>query len=76
MLMLKYNPLLDYITDRRKNYMDIRNYCVECDMPRPCYCDLRDIGNRKWCGECKVTRPCECDIIAHQYTNNKPCDTE
>lgn len=34
--------------------MDVRNYCVECDVPRPCYCDdakeiLADMDKRKNC---------------------------
>lgn len=25
-------------TDERDRFMDTRNYCIECDKPKPCEC--------------------------------------
>lgn len=37
--MSEFN-LNDYISDKRRTFMDTRNYCIECDKPKPCLCDL------------------------------------
>lgn len=47
--------------------MDIRNYCVECDQPKPCFCEETDDEEQEGWEE-DICVPCgmkykDCDVF-------------
>lgn len=67
----------DYITNKRKKFMDVRNYCVECDKPKPCLCDLATHEFDTSTYKVIPDNASFYDVIAIlSDDNNKPCDTE
>lgn len=57
-------------TDERDIFMDTRNYCIECDKPKPCFCFPK---TRK---AIKQMHEEFKDSLLAKALNSKPCDTE
>lgn len=68
--------------------MDVRNYCTDCDMARPCECDLvefkatvkkihKDLTSEK-AKQILVDSGIynQDGTLNKKYTTDKPCDTE